>query len=71
MRDRRQVAIGDESGLSMMATLWGPLASSEKIEIGTVLAVKGAKVSDYGGKSLNISESQCHIEFNPKKIKRT
>lgn len=41
----------------MMATLWGPLASSDKIQIGTVLAVKGAKVSDYGGKSLNISES--------------
>lgn len=57
MRDRRQVAIGDESGFSMMATLWGPLASSEKVEVGRVMAVKGAKVSDYGGKSLNISES--------------
>jgi ssDNA-binding replication factor A large subunit len=40
-----------------MATLWGPLASSENIEIGKVMAVKGAKCSDYGGKSLNISES--------------
>lgn len=57
MRDRRQIAIGDESGFSMMATLWGPLASSEEIEIGKVIAIKGAKVSDYGGKSLNISES--------------
>lgn len=57
MRDRRQVSIGDESGLSMMATLWGPLASSENVEIGKVMAIKGAKVSDYGGKSLNISES--------------
>lgn len=68
MRDRRQIALGDESGLSMMATLWGDLAKNEKVQIGTVMAIKGAKVSDYGGKSLNISDSQCHIEFNPKSV---
>ena len=35
------------------------------IEIGNVLAVKGAKVSDYGGKSLNIRNETATIELNP------
>lgn len=56
-RAKRQIQIGDESGLSLMATLWGDLANNENIQIGTVMACKGAKVSEYGGKSLNMSES--------------
>lgn len=67
MRDKRQISLGDESGLSLMATLWGDLAHSEKVQVGTVIACKGASVSEYGGKSLNISENRCHIEFNPGK----
>ena len=35
-----------------------------QLEVGNILAVKGAKVSDYGGKSLNIS-NDCLIEINP------
>lgn len=65
-RDKRTISLGDESGLSLQATVWGPLAASAEIEVGKVLAVKGARVSEWGGKSLNISDSQCCTEFNPK-----
>lgn len=34
------------------------------LDVGTILAIKGAKVSDYGGKSLNIS-NDCTIEMDP------
>lgn len=54
-----------------MATFWGPLAQNPNVIVGSVVAIKGAKVSDYGGKSLNVSESQCHVEFNPKGLKKT
>lgn len=68
MRDKRSITIGDESGISIGATLWGTLASNENVQVGTVMAVKGASVSDYGGRSLNISEDRCHIEYNPSKL---
>lgn len=38
-----------------MATLWGDSALNKDIQTGTIIGVKGAKVSDYGGRSLNIS----------------
>lgn len=39
-----------------MATLWGTLARSPGLEVGAVICSKGARVSTYGGKSLNISD---------------
>ena len=30
-----------------------------------IIAVKGARVSDYNGKSLNASDEACQIIFNP------
>lgn len=65
MRDRRQVTLCDDNGISLMATLWGSLAHARQVIEGTVMAIKGAKVSDYGGKSLNISEQACVIQFDP------
>jgi hypothetical protein len=47
-----------------MATFWGESAQMDGLEIGNILAIKGAKVSEYGGKSLNIS-SDCTMELNP------
>jgi len=35
------------------------------MDVGTVLACRGAKVSDYGGKSLNIDGASSSIELNP------
>lgn len=64
MRDKRTITLTDDSGLSLQATLWGEVAQMNGLEVGTILAIKGAKVSDYGGKSLNIS-NDCTIEMDP------
>ena len=70
MRSKRNITFGDCAGLSVGATVWGDLANETRIQPGTVMAVKGAKVSDYGGKSLNIS-SACTIEYDPKEQEET
>lgn len=49
----------DDSGVSLMATLWGDCASWTEVREGVIMAVKGARTSDYGGMSLNISETSC------------
>lgn len=71
MRDRRTVILGDDTGCSVAACCWGTLACNETLQEGVVIAIKGAKVSDYGGKSLNISEDACAIEYDPKLEPRT
>ena len=53
-----------------MATLWGECASYPEVREGVIMACKGAKVSDYGGRSLNISEGSCSFEFDPKDQQR-
>jgi replication factor A1 len=64
MRDKRTVTLTDDSGLSLMATFWGEVAQMNGLEIGSILAIKGAKVSEYGGKSLNVSNDST-LELNP------
>ena len=64
MRDKRTITLTDDSGLSLMATFWGDVAQMAGLEIGSVIAIKGAKVSEYGGKSLNVS-SDSTLELNP------
>ena len=51
----------DDSGVSISATLWGSIASDENFEIGNVLVAKGAKVSNYGGKSISLSND--HVKY--------
>jgi len=55
-KDRRSINIIDESGMQIVITLWGNNASKFKFEEGHILAVRGARVSDYGGKTLNIGD---------------
>lgn len=69
-RDKRSITLADESGISVGATLWGECSGAHDIQIGHVMAVKGAKLSDYGGVSLNIDDNSSHIEINPMKIER-
>jgi hypothetical protein len=38
------------------------------IQIGNILSVKSARISDYQGKSLNISSDQSIIEVEPSKL---
>ena len=53
-RDKRSVTLTDDTGVNIMATLWGDICNNDKLQEGAIIAVKGAKVSEYGGKSLNI-----------------
>lgn len=46
----------DQTGLQIQLTLWGKNATKLELSEGRVFAVKGAKVSDYGGKSLNAGD---------------
>ena len=64
MRDKRTVSLTDDTGLCLQATFWGECGQMQGLEVGNILAIKSAKVSDYGGKSLNIS-NDCLIEVNP------
>ena len=61
-RDKRTITLIDDSGIDIQATIWGEQASRSDIEVGSIIAIRGAKVSDYGGKSLNISDQ---IVVNP------
>ena len=69
LRDKRTITVSDDSGVSIMATLWGEIAGDEKITVGQIIAAKGVKVSEYGGKSLNI-DSGCVLEFSPQEEER-
>ena len=54
--------------MSIMATLWGKLARTKGLKVGCILAVKGAKITDYGEMSLNIGESHSRVEIDPNNI---
>lgn len=64
-KDRRNINIVDESGLSIQISLWGGLAKRDEYREGDVVALKGARVSDYGGKSLNSGDEHGHMFVNP------
>jgi replication factor A1 len=53
VKDRRNVVLADESGLSITVSLWGQNARMDKYFEGQTMAIRGARVSDYNGKSLN------------------
>ncbi len=58
-KKQRNVVIIDDSGCGINLGLWGDVC--EKVNeknIHTVLAVKGVQVSDFGGKSLNVSDEK-------------
>jgi replication factor A1 len=55
--DKRDLTLVDESGYSIKMTIWGKLATSFNEMLGTVIAFKGAKVSDFGGRSLSLLSS--------------
>ncbi|KAH3672994.1 hypothetical protein WICMUC_003947 [Wickerhamomyces mucosus] len=55
--DRRDITIVDDSQFAITVGLWNQPAVTFGIPEGTVVAVKGAKVSDFGGKSLSLTHS--------------
>jgi len=58
-KEKRTVTIADDCKLSMNITFWGPMAENLKVQEGQVVAIKGAKVSDFNGKSLNCGEEHA------------
>lgn len=61
---KRDLTIVDRSGYSCRVTLWGKAAESWQETENGVFAFKGAKVGDYGGRSLSMSGG-ASISANP------
>ncbi|CAE8594787.1 unnamed protein product [Polarella glacialis] len=62
-RLKRQITIVDNSSTSVAITLWADRAELP-IQVGHVVFVRGAKVSDFNGRSLDLSEASF-LDVNP------
>lgn len=69
-KDKRTITLADESGVSVGVTFWGECGNRPEIAVGAIIAIKGAKISNYGGVSLNIDDSSSSIDINPKGMKK-
>ena len=55
----------DDSSCSISLTLWGEMCErNANLQIGDILAVKGARVSEFGGKSLNAADDHSILFIN-------
>lgn len=55
--DKRELTIVDNTGYSVRLTIWGNTATSFEANPESVVAFKGVKVSDFGGRSLSLLSS--------------
>jgi replication factor A1 len=55
--DKRELTLVDNTGYSVRLTVWGKTAASFEVSPDTVVAFKGVKVSDFGGRSLSLLSS--------------
>jgi replication factor A1 len=55
--DKRELTLVDNSGFSIRLTVWGSTAVNFNAMPESVLAFKGVKVSDFGGRSLSLMSS--------------
>lgn len=62
--DRRDITIVDDSQFAISVGLWNKTALEFDTPEGTVIAIKGAKVSDFNGKTLSLTPSGT-ISSNP------
>ncbi|KXS09224.1 replication factor-a protein [Gonapodya prolifera JEL478] len=62
--EKRELTLVDDSNRQVRLTLWGRQATEFRAEDNPVLAVKGARLGDYGGRSLSASAG-CSLVFNP------
>lgn len=65
-RDKRLLTIGDEGNVSIGVTLWGDVCEAHDFLVGKIVALKGCRVSEYNGKSLNASSDTMDVIFSPK-----
>ncbi|OQV16060.1 Replication protein A 70 kDa DNA-binding subunit [Hypsibius exemplaris] len=62
---KREIELRDTSQLSVRLTLWGAQAESfDEANTNAVLAIKGVKVSDFGGRTLSAVPG-CDLVVNP------
>lgn len=55
--DKRELTLVDNTGYSVRLTIWGNTATGFDVPEGSVVAFKGVKVSDFGGRSLSLLSS--------------
>ncbi|KAJ9641719.1 uncharacterized protein PV06_03743 [Exophiala oligosperma] len=55
--DKRELTLVDNTGYSVRLTVWGKVAANFDIPPESVVAFKGVKVSDFGGRSLSLLSS--------------
>jgi replication factor A1 len=53
--------VADESDLCITVSLWGANARNDTYALGQVLALRGARVSDYNGRSLNSGDEHSQM----------
>ncbi|KAL8941616.1 MAG: hypothetical protein Q9211_001747 [Gyalolechia sp. 1 TL-2023] len=55
--DKRELTLVDNSNFSVRLTIWGSSATAFDVQPESVIAFKGVKVSDFGGRSLSLLSS--------------
>ncbi|KUJ11932.1 replication factor-a protein [Mollisia scopiformis] len=55
--DKRELTLVDDSGFSVRLTIWGKTATAFDAETEAIVAFKGTKVGDFGGRSLSLLSS--------------
>lgn len=55
--DKRELTLVDNTGFSVRLTVWGSTATNFAVMPESVIAFKGVKVSDFGGRSLSLLSS--------------
>jgi replication factor A1 len=55
--DKRELTLVDNTNFSVRLTIWGGSATTFDVQTESVLAFKGVKVSDFGGRSLSLLSS--------------
>lgn len=55
--NKRELTLVDNTGYNVRLTIWGNTATSFDVPLESVLAFKGVKVSDFGGRSLSLLSS--------------
>ena len=55
--EKRELTMVDDTGYSVRVTIWGKTANSFSASPESVVAFKGTKVSDFGGRSLSLLSS--------------
>ncbi|KAF8798141.1 replication factor-a protein [Phlegmacium glaucopus] len=61
---KRDLTLVDKSGFSVRMTLWGKQAEQYNVEDTPIIAFKGVKVGDFGGRSLSMFSSST-MQVNP------